>query len=67
MLTLKSGVLLAASCIAAISAVGSAFELSSGSPELGNVPTWAILGLSIPVGIFSFFAAVQDARANQKY
>jgi hypothetical protein len=63
--TPKSGVLLAGSCVAAIAAVGSIFELSSGQPQLGNLITGIILVLSIPLtGIF-FYAAVQDARANQ--
>lgn len=64
-MTPKSGVLLAGSCVAAIAAVGSIFELSSGQPELGNLVTGIILALAIPLtGIF-FYAAVQDARANQ--
>lgn len=64
-MTPKSGVLLAGSCIAAIAAVGSIFELSSGEPELGTLLTGGILALSIPVGILCFLAAVKDARANQ--
>ncbi|MGF1495293.1 MAG: hypothetical protein ACFB8W_00500 [Elainellaceae cyanobacterium] len=64
-MTPKSGVLLACSCVAAIAAVGSIFELSSGTPQLGSVTTGIILTLSIPLtGVF-FYAAVQDARANQ--
>ncbi|MEB3356631.1 MAG: hypothetical protein VKK04_07890 [Synechococcales bacterium] len=64
-MTPKSGVLLACSCVAAIAAVGSIFELSSGMPQLGGVTTTIILTLSIPLtGVF-FYAAVQDARANQ--
>jgi len=65
MMTPKSGLLLAVSCIAAIAAVGSIFELSSGMPQLGTPTTAVILVLSIPVTIGSFLAAVQDARANQ--
>lgn len=65
MMTPKSGLFLAVSCIAAIAAVGSIFELSSGMPQLGTPTTAVILGLSIPVTIGSFLAAVQDARANQ--
>ncbi|NJP10435.1 MAG: hypothetical protein HC866_13955 [Leptolyngbyaceae cyanobacterium RU_5_1] len=64
-MTPKSGVLLAGSCIAGIAAVGSIFELSSGEPELGSVTTGIILAISIPLGVFCFLAAVQDARANQ--
>jgi hypothetical protein len=64
--TPKSGVLLAGSCVAAIAAVGSIFELSSGNPELGGLITGVILALSVPLtGIF-FYAAVLDARANQR-
>jgi hypothetical protein len=62
--TPKSGLFLLGSCVAAIAAVGSVFELSSGQPDLGVGPTGAVLALSIPlVGIF-FYAAVKDARAN---
>lgn len=64
-MTPKSGLLLAGSCVAAIAAVGSIFELSSGQPQLGGAITSVILVLAIPLtGIF-FYAAVQDARANQ--
>jgi hypothetical protein len=65
MMTPKSGVFLLGSCIAAIAAVGSIFELSSGNPELGSLVTGIILAASVPLtGVF-FFAAVRDARANQ--
>ncbi len=57
--------MLGASCVAAIAAVGSIFELSSGDPQLGSSLTTLILALSIPLGIFLFWAAVQDAKANQ--
>jgi hypothetical protein len=64
--TPKSGVFLLGSCITAIAAVGSIFELSSGNPELGNLTTSLILAASIPLtGVF-FWTAVQDTRANQK-
>ncbi|MDJ0713577.1 MAG: hypothetical protein QNJ54_05090 [Prochloraceae cyanobacterium] len=66
MLTPKSGVFLMGSCIAAIAAVGSVFELSSGTPELGNLTTGAILAASIPLTILFFVVAVADARANIK-
>ncbi len=64
--TPKSGVLLGASCVAAIAAVGSVFELSSGSPQLGGLTTGVILALSIPLTALCFYWAVQDARANQQ-
>ncbi|MGF1494638.1 MAG: hypothetical protein ACFBSC_19755 [Microcoleaceae cyanobacterium] len=64
--TPKSMLLLGVSCIAGIAAVGSVFELSSGDPQLGSSLTTLILGLSIPMGIWCFRAAVQDANANQQ-
>lgn len=63
-MTPKSGVLLGGSCIAAIAAVGSIFELSSGHPQLGTLVTGVILALAIPLTGILFYAAVQDARAN---
>jgi hypothetical protein len=65
-MTPKSGVLLLLSCVAAIAAVGSVFELSSGDPDLGSLVTGIILATSIPVTGVCFWAAVQDTRANQK-
>lgn len=65
-MTPKSGILLAGSCITAIAAVGSVFELSSGEPELGSLITGVILALSIPLTVICFLAAVQDTKANQK-
>ncbi|MBD0307213.1 MAG: hypothetical protein ICV80_03475, partial [Microcoleus sp. T1-bin1] len=47
--TPKSGLLLALSCITAIAAVGSIFELSSGEAQLGNLVTGIILALSVPL------------------
>jgi len=49
----------------AIAAVGSIFELSSGTPQLGSSITTVILILSIPLTGVLFYAAVRDARANQ--
>lgn len=65
-MTPKSGVFLAGSCVAAIAAVGSIFELSSGSPDWGTVPTTVVLGLCVPLVGVLFYAAVKDARANQQ-
>ncbi len=65
-LTPKSGLFLGGSCITAIAAVGSIFELSSGQPDLGVQMTAIILGLCIPLTGLFFFAAVRDARANIK-
>jgi hypothetical protein len=63
-LTPKSGLYLGGSCVTAIAAVGSIFELSSGQPDLGVQVTAIILGLSIPLTGLFFFAAVKDAREN---
>lgn len=65
-MTPKSGLLLGGSCVAAIAAVGSIFELASGEPDLGGLVTGIILAISIPLGGFLFFAAVRDANANNK-
>ncbi|MFN6570369.1 hypothetical protein A6770_08285 [Nostoc minutum NIES-26] len=65
-LTPKSGLFLGGSCITAIAAVGSIFELSYGQPDLGVPATAIILGLSIPLTGLFFIAAVRDARANIK-
>ncbi len=65
MMTPKSGALLALSCVAAIAAVGSIFELSSGNPEYGTVLTSIILVISTPVVVIALLAAIRDARANQ--
>jgi len=62
--TPKSGILLMVSCVLAIAAVGSIFELSSGMPQYGTPVTATILGLSVPLAGWAFYAAVQDARAN---
>lgn len=61
----KSGLLLGFACVAAIAAVGSVFELSSGHPSLGNWTTAIILSLSVPLGISAFVVAAREARANQ--
>lgn len=65
MFTAKSSIFLLASCVAAIAAVGSIFELSSGDPDLGVQTTRIILAISIPLGALLFYAAVRDAKANQ--
>lgn len=64
-MTPKSGLLLIGSCIAAIAAVGSIFELSSGNPQLGTGVTGAILAACVPLTGLFFYAAVRDAKANQ--
>ncbi len=65
-LTPKSGLFLGGSCVSAIAAVGSIFELSYGHPDFGVPATAIILALSIPLTGLFFFAAVKDARANMK-
>lgn len=64
-MTPKSGLFLMASCVSAIAAVGSIFELSSGNPDLGNLTTGIILAISAPLGGLFFLAAVRSAQANQ--
>ncbi|HBB30682.1 MAG TPA: hypothetical protein DDZ80_08415 [Cyanobacteria bacterium UBA8803] len=64
-MTPKSGLFLMGSCIAAIAAVGSIFELSSGTPQLGTSVTGAILAACVPLTAIFFYAAVRDAKANQ--
>ncbi len=61
----KIGLFLGGSCVAAIAAVGSIFELASGEPELGRLATAIILAISIPLGVYFFYAAVRNAKANQ--
>lgn len=65
MMTPKSGIFLMISCVAAIAAVGSIFELSYGHPQYGSLVTGIILAASIPLSGFCFWAAVRDTRANQ--
>ncbi|MBN3961208.1 MULTISPECIES: hypothetical protein [unclassified Nostoc] len=65
-LTPKSSLFLGGSCVSAIAAVGSIFELAYGQPDFGVTATAIILVLSIPLTGLFFFAAVKDARANMK-
>ncbi|MGK7959528.1 hypothetical protein [Crocosphaera sp.] len=65
-MTPKSGVFLLGACVTAIAGVGSVFELSSGTPDLGTLKTSVILALSIPLTVLFFVVAVQDTRANMK-
>ncbi|MDY7013024.1 MAG: hypothetical protein SVX43_05385 [Cyanobacteriota bacterium] len=64
-MTPKSGIFLLGSCIAAIAAVGSVFELGYGNPTYGIPTTTAILIASIPISGLLFWAAVKDTKANQ--
>lgn len=65
-ITPKIGLFLAGSCVAAIAAVGSIFELASGEPDLGSLNTAIILVITVPLGAFLFFAAVRSANANNQ-
>ncbi|MEB3249767.1 MAG: hypothetical protein ACKN9E_17535 [Microcystaceae cyanobacterium] len=65
-MTPKSGVFLLLCCITAIAGVGSAFELTSGNPDLGSTNTTIILIASIPLTVLLFIAAVKDTKANMK-
>jgi hypothetical protein len=53
-------------CITAIAAVGSVFELSSGTPEYGSTITGAILAISIPATVGLFYVAVRSTNAVNK-
>ncbi|NJK34770.1 MAG: hypothetical protein HC919_07335 [Oscillatoriales cyanobacterium SM2_2_1] len=64
MYSVKTQVLLLVAILSAIALVGCIFELSSGSPDWGAVPTWSILLVSIPVGVASFVTAVKLARQS---
>lgn len=64
-MTPKSGLFLSGSCVAAIAAVGSIFELASGEPDLGGIGTTVVLVISIPLTVLLFFAAVRDANASK--
>ncbi len=59
---MKSQLLLVSSAVSAIAFVGCIFELSSGAPKWGELPTWGILLVSFPVTVILFFNAVKMAR-----
>ena len=65
-MTPKSGLFLGGCCIAAIAAVGSIFELSSGNPDLGGLTTSIILAISVPLTGLFFVAAVRDANNSSR-
>lgn len=65
-MTPKSGVLLLGSCVTAIAAVGSVFELTSGKPDLGSQITTLILIAAIPLTVLLFLAAVKDTKSSMK-
>jgi hypothetical protein len=61
-----SSLCLLGACVSAIAAVGSIFELSSGTPELGSTITSGILVISIPLCIGLFYIAVRSSNAANK-
>lgn len=63
-MTPMSGLFLGGSCVTAIAAVGSVFELAYGEPKLGSINTAIILTISIPLTVFFFFAAVRNANSQ---
>ncbi|GAB4347424.1 MAG: hypothetical protein Fur0042_13770 [Cyanophyceae cyanobacterium] len=62
-MTPKSGLFLGLSCVAAIAAVGSVFELTSGAPDWGTTATAIILALSVPLSGACFYAAVKNSES----
>ncbi|MGY2946024.1 hypothetical protein [Thermostichus sp. MS-CIW-30] len=62
--SVKGYLLLAVSCLSAIAAVGSIFELASGEPDFGVGPTSIILVVAAPLAVWLFQAAVEAARAG---
>lgn len=61
MATPTSLLFLGLSCVAAIAAVGSVFELTSGAPDLGTTVTGGILAASVPFAALCFYLAVRAA------
>ncbi len=61
-----SSLCLLGACISAIAAVGSVFELSSGTPELGVSITSGILAVSIPLCTGLFYIAVRSSNEANK-
>jgi hypothetical protein len=53
-------------CITAIAAVGSVFELTSGTPEYGTTITGGILAISIPLTVGLFYVAVRSTNTVNK-
>jgi hypothetical protein len=62
MYTPLTGICLLGASISAIAAVGSVFELTSGTPELGMAVTGSILAASIPLTGFLFMTAVKNSK-----
>ncbi|MFS8854324.1 hypothetical protein NW851_08515 [Synechococcus sp. H55.7] len=62
--SVKGYLLLAVSCLSAIAAVGSIFELASGEPDFGVGPTSIILVVAAPLAVWLFQSAVGAARSS---
>ncbi len=63
---IKAQLILLISIVAAIAFVGCIYELSYGAPDFGFTVTWAILLISLPVGVYSFVKAVRLARKSMQ-
>jgi hypothetical protein len=61
---IKAQLILLISIVAAISFVGCIYELSYGAPDFGVGVTWAILLISLPLGVYTFVKAVSLARKS---
>ncbi len=61
---IKAQLILLISIVAAIAFVGCIYELSYGAPDFGFPITWAILLLSLPLGVYTFVKAVSLARKS---
>ncbi len=61
---IKAQLILLISIVAAIAFVGCIYELSYGAPDFGFATTWAILLISLPLGVYTFAKAVTLARKS---
>ena len=61
---IKAQLILLIAIVAAIAFVGCIYEISYGAPDFGFAITWAILLISLPVGVYSFVKAVTLARKS---
>lgn len=57
-----AGLFLALACLLGIAATGSVFELAYGEPDLGQLTTRWILGLSIPGTVVALVVAIRINR-----
>ncbi len=63
---IKAQLILLISIVAAIAFVGCIYELSYGAPDFGFAVTWAILLISLPLGVYTFVRAVTLARKSMQ-